>query len=101
MGPPDLVHVLMDADDYRHSEVLQYEEINVLRELNKALLAFSQSLPDPPSHQSLSDIVSVSRQYSQGSASPPTRWVWPSLIGRSRAHQEVGSLIRYVWPSTR
>ncbi|XP_071533606.1 uncharacterized protein [Panulirus ornatus] len=75
VGPPDLVHVLMDADDYRHSEVLQYEEINVLRELNKARLAFTQSLPDQqPPHQSLSDIISVSRQHSPGTVSPPTRF---------------------------
>ncbi|KAG7172225.1 putative Poly (ADP-ribose) glycohydrolase (PARG)-containing protein [Homarus americanus] len=74
VGPPDLIHVLMDADDYRQSEVLQYEEINVLRELNKARLAFTQDLPPPPPNQSLSDIVSVSRQHSRGSASPPTRF---------------------------
>ncbi|XP_045584681.1 uncharacterized protein [Procambarus clarkii] len=74
VSPPEMVHVMMDADDYRQSEVMQYEEINVLRELNKARLAFTQDLPDPPANHSLSDIVSVSRQHSHGSASPPARY---------------------------
>lgn len=76
----------MDADDYRASDILQYEEVNVLRELNKARLGFSQDLPPPPpptpakapaevpavaSSSSLSsDIISVSRQESVGSGGP-------------------------------
>ncbi|XP_042872017.1 uncharacterized protein LOC122253204 isoform X2 [Penaeus japonicus] len=71
--PPDLIHALMDADDYRQSEVLQYEEINVLRELNKAMLAFTQPIPEGPM-SSFSDIISVSRQLSECSASPPRNY---------------------------
>lgn len=83
-----LTHVLMDADDYRASDILQYEDVNVLRELNKARLGFSQDLPPPPkpaqtpaqfpaqvpgaasSSSRSSDIISVSRQASMGSGSP-------------------------------
>lgn len=69
----------MDADDYRQSEVLQYEEINVLRELNKAVLAFAQPIPEVPT-SSFSDIISVSRQISECSASPPRKWVAVVLL---------------------
>ncbi|XP_047469021.1 uncharacterized protein LOC125025122 isoform X2 [Penaeus chinensis] len=80
--PPDLIHALMDADDYRQSEVLQYEEINVLRELNKAVLAFTQPIPDAPT-SSFSDIISVSRQLSECSGSPPRTYQTPISSGSS------------------
>ncbi|XP_063611285.1 uncharacterized protein LOC134784986, partial [Penaeus indicus] len=80
--PPDLIHALMDADDYRQSEVLQYEEINVLRELNKAVLAFTQPIPDAAT-SSFSDIISVSRQLSECSGSPPRNCQSPISSGSS------------------
>ncbi|XP_069989638.1 uncharacterized protein [Penaeus vannamei] len=90
--PPDLIHALMDADDYRQSEVLQYEEINVLRELNKAVLAFAQPIPEVPT-SSFSDIISVSRQISECSASPPRNYQTPISSGSSLdQHKEDTSL---------
>lgn len=37
---------LIDAEDYSDLPIRQYEEDNVLRELNKAYLGFSQHYPD-------------------------------------------------------
>merc|ERR1711874_193925 len=62
------------GDDYKQSDVLQYEQINVLRELNKAFLAFTQPIPIGLVSPAISDITSVSRQNSQGSTSPATQY---------------------------
>nr|XP_053647672.1 uncharacterized protein LOC128699150 isoform X3 [Cherax quadricarinatus] len=88
VSPPEMVHLLMDADDYHQSEVLQYEEINVLRELNKAYLAFTQDLPNLPPDHSLSDIVSISRQQSSSSISPPARYHTQVSSDSSGRHKE-------------
>lgn len=46
---------LIDAEDYSDLPIRQYEEDNVLRELNKAYLGFRQHYPEAaraePSHQ--------------------------------------------------
>ncbi|CAL4209527.1 unnamed protein product, partial [Meganyctiphanes norvegica] len=73
-SPGNVIHALMDADDYKQSDVLQYEQINVLRELNKSFLAFTQPIPIGLVSPAISDIISVSRQNSHGSNSPATQY---------------------------
>lgn len=46
----------MDADNYTHLPIGQYEEDNILRELNKCLLAFQQT-------QTKSEVASGQTQY--------------------------------------
>lgn len=53
---------LIDAEDYSDLPVRQYEEDNVLRELNKAYLAFRQHYPETTRTQQQPAPVAQSKQ---------------------------------------
>ena len=56
---------LIDAEDYSDLPIRQYEEDNVLRELNKAYLGFSQHYPQAAESQTITLVPQTKAQQQQ------------------------------------
>ena len=72
----------IDAEDYSRLPLAQYEEDNVLRELNKSLLGFRQRRPP----QSPGELA---RQDGEGETGPGTRRLSPIGESFSSASPEI------------